>query len=131
HLCLDMIGLVPAFGEVADLANGTIYAIEGDGVNASLSYASAIPVAGWFASGVKFAKRADNLKYLVVGSQNLISFGTANSKKFRAACGIAAGDATKQAHHIIPRASAMLNHALIQKAAKATTNQGFHIDSSL
>ncbi|WP_438966704.1 AHH domain-containing protein [Flavobacterium sp.] len=131
HLVLDLAGLVPAIGEVADLANGIIYTIEGDGVNATLSFASTIPVAGWFSAGVKFAKRADGLKFLVKGANNLIDFGAYNSKKFRAACGIAVGDATKQAHHIIPRGSAIIEHSVVQKAAKSNTNQGFHIDQAL
>lgn len=131
HLGLDLIGLVPVVGEVADLTNGVIYTIEGDGVNASLSYASAIPVAGWFSTGVKFAKRADGLKYLVVGTNNLISFGAYNSKKFRQACGIAIGDATQQAHHLIPRGSQIIEHEVVQRAAKATNNGGFHIDQAL
>ena len=113
------------------MTNGIIYTIEGDGVNATLSYASTVPIAGWFSAGVKFAKRADGLKFLVVGADNLISFGAANSKKFRATCGIAIGDLTKQAHHIIPRGSQIIGHPIVQKAAKALTNQGFHIDQAL
>jgi hypothetical protein len=131
HLGLDILGLVPAVGEIADITNGIIYSIEGDGVNASLSYASAIPIAGWFSAGVKFAKRADGLNFLVKGTNNLISFGAYNSTKFRAACGIAVGDATKQAHHLIPRGSQIIEHEVVQRAAKATTNQGFHIDQAL
>jgi hypothetical protein len=131
HLGLDLIGLAPVVGEIADLANGIIYTIEGDGVNASLSYASAIPIAGWFSAGVKFAKRADGLAYTIKAANNLISFGAYNSKKFRQACGIAVGDATKQAHHLIPRGTVLIEHEVVQRAAKATTNQGFHIDQAL
>lgn len=131
QVLLDFAGLVPVIGEVADITNGTIYLINGDGANAALSYASAIPVAGWFSAGIKFAKRADGLRFIVVGTNNLITFGSANSTKFRAACGIAVGDVAQQAHHIIVRGSNIPSHQAIQKAAKATKNQGFHIDSSL
>lgn len=131
HLILDLAGLVPAFGEFADITNGVIYTIEGDGANAVLSYASAIPIEGWFAAGIKFAKRADGLKYIVSGANNLINFGAANSKRFRQICGIAVGDATKQAHHIIPRGSQIVNHPVVQKAATAAANDGFHIDNVL
>lgn len=131
HLLLDFAGLVPAFGEVADITNGAIYTIQGQGSNAALSYASAIPFAGWFSAGVKFAKRADGLSFLVVGTNNIIHFGAANSKKFRTLCGLLPGDATRQAHHLIPRGSALLNHPVMQRAAKAITNGGFHIDSGL
>jgi hypothetical protein len=128
HLLLDVAGVVPAFGEVADITNGVIYSIQGQGAEATLSFASAIPIGGWFAAGVKFAKRADGLRFLVVGTNNLINFGAYNSKKFRAAIGLLPGD-PRQAHHLIPREFA--NNALVQKAAKATTNQGFHLHSAL
>jgi hypothetical protein len=105
---LDLAGLVPVIGEVADLTNGTIYLIQGNHTNALLSYGSAIPVAGWYTAGIKMAKRADGLKFLVVGTNNLINFRVASSAKFRAIWGIAVGDATKQAHHIIPRGSAII-----------------------
>ncbi|MEM0542993.1 AHH domain-containing protein [Flavobacterium sp. j3] len=128
HLGLDLIGLAPVVGEVADLTNGVIYSIEGDGVSASLSFASTIPVAGWFSAGIKFAKRADGLAYTVKAANNLISFGAYNSKKFRAAIGLFPGD-PRQAHHLIPRDFA--DNALVQKAAQANTNQGFHMHSAL
>ncbi|KAF2518770.1 hypothetical protein E0W68_08455 [Flavobacterium salilacus subsp. salilacus] len=130
HLALDIVGFVPVYGEIADVANGIIYTIEGDGINASLSYASAIPVAGWFAAGVKMAKRADGLLFLVKGADNIIDFGARNSKKFRQACGLVPGD-PRQAHHIISRADIITGHPVVQRAAKHTGNEGFHIDSAL
>lgn len=44
---LDVAGLVPGFGEFADLANAGISAARGDYVGAGLSLAAAIPFAGW------------------------------------------------------------------------------------
>ena len=58
---LDIIGLIPGFGELADLLNGTIYTIRGDYVNAGFSYGAAIPFVGWGATAGKFANKADNL----------------------------------------------------------------------
>jgi len=58
HAVLDVAGMVPVIGEVADLANAAIYAAEGDYVNASLSAAAAIPFAGWAATGAKAGIRA-------------------------------------------------------------------------
>ena len=58
HAALDVAGLVPGVGEVADLANAAWYAAEGDYGNAALSAASAIPFAGYAASAVKGAKYA-------------------------------------------------------------------------
>jgi len=54
---LDVVGLIPGVGEFADLANAGISAARGDWLGASLSLASAIPFAGWFATGAKAAKR--------------------------------------------------------------------------
>jgi hypothetical protein len=56
HILLDGAGLIPVIGEIADLANAMLYTIEGDGLNATLSLAAAIPVAGWYAVGIKYAK---------------------------------------------------------------------------
>ncbi len=73
---LDILGLVPGFGEPADLLNGTIYAIRGDYLNAGLSYGAAIPFAGWGATIGKFANKVDNLG----GATNVlpIKSGSAN-----------------------------------------------------
>lgn len=130
HLGLELIGLVPVVGEVADLTNGVIYAIEGEGLNATLSIASAIPFVGWYAAGIKMAKRADGLTFLVKASDDLITFGAYNSAKFRQALGLMPGD-PRQAHHLIPRGSQIIEHEVVQRAAQANVNQGFHIDQAL
>lgn len=53
HWGLDGIGLVPGFGEIADGVNGVIYTIEGRSVEAGLSFAAMIPLAGWGATTAK------------------------------------------------------------------------------
>ncbi|MGI5171133.1 polymorphic toxin-type HINT domain-containing protein [Spirillospora sp. CA-253888] len=61
HLGLDVVGYVPVVGEAADVVNGVWYAAEGNYVDASLSFSSAIPIAGYAASvakGVKTAAKA-------------------------------------------------------------------------
>jgi hypothetical protein len=55
---LDFVGLIPGLGEIADGANALIYLGRGDYVNASLSAAAMIPIAGWAATGGKFANKA-------------------------------------------------------------------------
>ncbi len=50
---LDVAGLVPGFGEIADGVNVLIYAGRGDLVNAGLSAAAMIPFLGWGATGGK------------------------------------------------------------------------------
>ncbi len=59
HGALDVGGLAPVIGEPADLANAGIYALEGDELNAALSAASAIPIAGYGATAVKAGRYAD------------------------------------------------------------------------
>ncbi|MDQ0908728.1 RHS repeat-associated protein [Streptomyces canus] len=56
HGALDVAGLVPGFGEPADLLNGLWYTAEGNYIDAGLSYASAIPIVGYGASAAKGAK---------------------------------------------------------------------------
>lgn len=57
HGALDVLGLVPGFGEVADGVNAAWYAAEGDWVNAGLSAAAMVPFVGWAATGGKWGVR--------------------------------------------------------------------------
>jgi RHS repeat-associated protein len=54
---LDVIGLVPGLGEIADGLNGLISLARGDYAGAALSFAAMIPFAGWVATAGKFGKR--------------------------------------------------------------------------
>jgi hypothetical protein len=58
HGVLDVVGLIPGVGEIADGANALIYLAEGDKVNAALSAAAMIPGAGMAATGAKYTKKA-------------------------------------------------------------------------
>lgn len=60
HNVLDVAGLIPGIGEIADGLNAAIYILEGDKANAAFSAAAMIPFAGWGATGVKFAKKLDS-----------------------------------------------------------------------
>ncbi|MGV3461301.1 MAG: AHH domain-containing protein [Flavobacterium sp.] len=131
HYGLDIAGLVPAVGEVADLANGVIYTVEGDGVNATLSFSAMIPVAGIGATLVKYGKKvitlADGTKTTlkwIKNTQNLYTFG--ERSQLRKVLGLAIGDA-RQAHHIIPWAKS--SHPAIQKAAGSAN--AFHMNEAL
>ena len=127
HLALDVAGLIPGVGEVADITNGAIYTLEGDGLNAGLSFSAAIPITGWFAAGIKFGKRTittatgtkATLKYIVDPSTDIIYFGYRGQLKtvIKPAVG-------EQAHHIIP--VEWFDHPVVQEAAKASTNP-FHM----
>lgn len=57
HGALDVVGLIPLVGDVADGANALIYLAEGDGVNAALSAAAMLPVGGQAATAAKWGKR--------------------------------------------------------------------------
>ncbi|WP_332651490.1 DNA/RNA non-specific endonuclease, partial [Lysinibacillus sp. 54212] len=43
---LDVVGVFPGFGEIADGINGLIYTARGDELNAALSYSAMIPIVG-------------------------------------------------------------------------------------
>ncbi len=135
HITLDAFGMIPIGGEIADLTNGVLYLIEGDGVNASLSFAATIPIGGWAATGAKYAiKIVDTtqtastiatkvkLTWKVVGTS--IDFG--NRGQLRKVLGIAVGN-PNQAHHIIPWAKR--GHPAVQKAAKSSN--AFHMNEAL
>ncbi|WIM97628.1 DNRLRE domain-containing protein [Actinoplanes oblitus] len=57
HAALDVVGMVPVVGEVADVANGIWYLAEGHYVDAAFSLTSAIPLAGNVATAAKWGKR--------------------------------------------------------------------------
>jgi hypothetical protein len=61
HAVLDVVGLVPVVGEVADVANGVWYAAEGNYVDAGLSMSSAIPFLGYGATAVKAVRWGDRV----------------------------------------------------------------------
>ena len=127
---LDIAGLVPVFGEVFDLANASIYFLHGDGVNASLSLASAVPGVGWASASVKLGLMRvlkplggyTDLKWIKKAGGN-IDFGDRN--QLRAVLGIT--DSNVHAHHIIPWNFA--DHPLVQKAAGVENlNSAFHMN---
>jgi len=133
HLALDGIGFVPGIGEVADLTNGAIYAIQGDGVNATLSVTSAIPFVGWFSMGAKYAKKTINLANgskttlkWVRKAGNFVNFG--DRAQLRKVLNLVPRD-LRQAHHIIPWGKQA--HPAIQKAAKANGTNPFHMNDAL
>ncbi|WOS38789.1 hypothetical protein RP300_02370 [Oligella urethralis] len=58
HLALDVAGMVPVIGEVADGTNALIYLARGDKTNAALSAAAMIPVVGSTATVGKMTDKA-------------------------------------------------------------------------
>lgn len=130
HPALDVAGLVPVVGELFDATNGVLYTIEGDGVNATLSFASTIPIAGWFSTGAKFAfKTVDvantsktTLKW-TLKTDDIVLFGNRN----QLARVLGTKGTGQHAHHIIPWETG--SHPLVQKAAKSSNE--FHMNGAL
>ncbi|HFX1080047.1 TPA: polymorphic toxin type 15 domain-containing protein [Pseudomonas aeruginosa] len=56
QLGLDVVGLIPVVGEIADLANAGISLARGDYAGAALSVVSAIPFAGWLGTAGKVGR---------------------------------------------------------------------------
>ena len=130
HLMLDGVGLLPGIGEVADLTNGLIYTVEGDGVNAVLSYSAAVPFLGWSSTGAKMAKKlivfADGTKTTLKWTKkvgNYVNFRDRGQLRTILKIG---KHVPKQAHHIIPWAIQV--HPAIQKAAKKDGMSPFHLN---
>lgn len=57
HTALDVLGMIPAVGNIADGINAAWYTAEGDYARAGLSAAAAIPGAGLFAGGGKLLSK--------------------------------------------------------------------------
>ncbi|MFJ7825489.1 T7SS effector LXG polymorphic toxin [Psychrobacillus sp. NPDC096623] len=61
QLGLDIVGLIPGVGELADGANGLIYTARGDMLNAGLSFSAMIPVVGMASTGGKLAVKGSKV----------------------------------------------------------------------
>lgn len=131
HITLDVFGTVPVAGELADITNGVLYLIEGDGVNATLSAAGAVPFYGWAAVSTKYAIKfrqasviATKVKLVWKVTGDVITFGSRN--QLRKVLGLAVGD-LRQAHHIIPWNKQ--SKLAIQKASKS--QHAFHMNEAI
>lgn len=105
-----------------------------DGVNASLSLASAVPGLGLASASIKLGLRRvlkplggnTDLKWIKQAG-GTISFGSGGSTQLRAILGIT--DFNIHAHHIIPQEFA--GHPLVQKAAGIENlNSAFHMNQA-
>lgn len=121
HGTLDLVGLIPAVGEPADLINGILYTLEGDGINATISFAGTIPIVGVAGTaGRRFyvitQKIGGKVKRLPIyrAASGLLEFG--NRSDLRKVLDLPAGD-PREAHHLIPWGKT--NQPLTQKAAES------------
>jgi RHS repeat-associated protein len=60
HVLLDLAGMVPVIGELADGINASLYARDGAYADAAVSGAATVPFFGWFATGGKYFKRLND-----------------------------------------------------------------------
>lgn len=67
HSVMDVAGLIPGAGEIADAINGGLYTLEGNAVDASLSFAGMLPIGGQLATAGKWARNA--MKFVGDGFQ--------------------------------------------------------------
>lgn len=130
HWTLQVAGLIPGLGEPFDLLDAGIYLLEGDGVNATISAASTIPVLGIISSGKRMGWKvvaaasdlhSKKVHKWVVDFEGKITFGYSGdlAKNFPPY-----NTAIEQAHHIIPWEKAVREHDVIQGVAK----DGFHLN---
>ena len=66
---LDVVGLIPGIGEIADCVNGVISLARGNYGDAALSFAAMIPFFGTAATGSKIIKKAKALKKTIKGDE--------------------------------------------------------------
>ncbi len=125
---LDIIGLLPVVGEIADLTNGVIYLVRGDRINAAISLFAVVPVIGSSSTGgrlfIKATKTIDDVKDalpFIKLTNGFIDFGS----RGKLAQMIKVIKSVEEAHHIIPWNIRF--HDIIQKAAKV----GFHMNDIL
>jgi RHS repeat-associated protein len=59
HTSLDVVGLIPGVGEVADGVNAVVYLAEGNYTDAALSAAAMVPFAGNAVTGIKLARNVE------------------------------------------------------------------------
>lgn len=107
HVGLDVVGLIPVVGEVADGANALIYLAEGDKVNAALSAASMLPVGGQAATAAKWGKKG------VDAAQTAKTAGKAGAEA-----------AVKSARETAGQAAKETAEAAAEKGAKSADNAG-------
>lgn len=125
HTILDVCGLLPGLGEPCDIVNGVLYTLEGEGLDATMSFAGAVPIGGWISISAKYAR-----KYVKYGNR-IVPLGIKHEDdimKFtgslRENMGLIPNSGT-QAHHLIPQQ--LKNHHAIQAAANARKNT-FHMN---
>jgi hypothetical protein len=76
HTALDVLGMVPVVGTVANLANAGWYVAQGDWTDAAWSAAAAIPIEGEVADAAKLGKDAVEIAEDGAKAERLVKDGT-------------------------------------------------------
>jgi hypothetical protein len=85
QLGLDVVGLIPVVGEVADIASGVISLFRGDYVGAGLSLLSAIPFVGYAGTAGKAARHSAKMAEASgKGSKEVVDRATREAAEKRA-----------------------------------------------
>lgn len=80
HSALDLVGLIPLAGEIADGINAIWYYAEGDMVNGALSTASMVPVLGYTANAAKWSRNVLKLSDGIFHSSKGLEFSSSRLK---------------------------------------------------
>ncbi|MGV5309801.1 hypothetical protein ACV4V9_20475, partial [Pseudomonas aeruginosa] len=107
---LDVAGLIPGVGEIADLANAGISLARGDYAGAALSLVSAIPFAGWFGTAGKAARRGAK------------AAGDASAKGTRQGTKKASNEASERSSEVAKDGAKALGNAKASKRAQLKRN---------
>lgn len=95
HGLLDVIGLVPVFGEAANAIGGVLYLAEGDPASAALDFAAMWPAGGQAATVAKYGKKAGGavLEQVAKKSDDVAEIAAKQSDEAAQAAGKKADDA--------------------------------------
>ena len=117
---LDIAGLIPVVGEVADGVNGVIYAARGDALNAGLSFSAMIPVFGIASTGGKLA---------VKGSKAIEDAQDASKAADDVIDGAKGTDQLNDPYIGVKQASEYLQSQGVPRQFRKTTLESFDIDT--
>ena len=122
HTILDIAGLMEGLGLVPDVLNGIFYAIEGDGANATMSFAGAMP-GGFVVTSTRVMRKivtvgnsTRRFTWKLRGGKIVWSHNSSYRKVWKGVYS-ELDDATYRAHHVIPQAK--WDHPMVQHASKA------------
>lgn len=113
HGALDLAGLIPGIGELADGTNAAWYAGQDRYTEAAISGAAAVPFAGWAATAGKAADKATDIAK--AAGHAPAKFGHATHTNYRK---------TFFEKHPDLEGKVVVHHAVEQKALKQYPNNG-------